>query len=86
MNISCVHRDIPHDLTLAVEESSHPPRQIEMKQNKNLRRTRGTPGRTAPHGQTACYPRTVRQVQEQQPEPETARTKPPIRPWISQTA
>jgi hypothetical protein len=25
MNISCVHRDIPQDLTLAVEESSHPP-------------------------------------------------------------
>jgi hypothetical protein len=25
MNISCVHRDIPKDLTLAVEESSHPP-------------------------------------------------------------
>jgi hypothetical protein len=25
MNISCVHRDIPQDLTLATEESSHPP-------------------------------------------------------------
>jgi hypothetical protein len=25
MNISCVHRDIPQNLTLAVEESSHPP-------------------------------------------------------------
>jgi hypothetical protein len=25
MNISCVHRDIPQDLTLAAEESSHPP-------------------------------------------------------------
>jgi hypothetical protein len=25
MNISCVHRDIPQDLTLAVEESGHPP-------------------------------------------------------------
>jgi hypothetical protein len=25
MNISCVHRDIPLDLTLAAEESSHPP-------------------------------------------------------------
>jgi hypothetical protein len=23
MNISCVHRDIPQDLTLAVEESGH---------------------------------------------------------------
>jgi hypothetical protein len=25
MNISCVHRDIPQDLTLAAKESSHPP-------------------------------------------------------------
>jgi hypothetical protein len=25
MNISCVHRDIPQDLTLAAEESGHPP-------------------------------------------------------------
>jgi hypothetical protein len=25
MNISCVHHDIPQDLTLAAEESSHPP-------------------------------------------------------------
>jgi hypothetical protein len=25
MNISCVHRDILHDLTLAVEKSNHPP-------------------------------------------------------------
>jgi hypothetical protein len=25
MNISCVHHDIPQDLTLATEESSHPP-------------------------------------------------------------
>jgi hypothetical protein len=25
MNISCVHRDIPQDLTLAAEQSSHPP-------------------------------------------------------------
>jgi hypothetical protein len=25
MNISCVHRDIPHDLTLAAEESGHSP-------------------------------------------------------------
>jgi hypothetical protein len=25
MNISCVHRDIPQDLTLAAEESSHLP-------------------------------------------------------------
>jgi sirohydrochlorin ferrochelatase len=25
MNISCVQRDIPQDLTLAAEESSHPP-------------------------------------------------------------
>jgi hypothetical protein len=25
MNISYVHRDIPQDLTLATEESSHPP-------------------------------------------------------------
>jgi hypothetical protein len=25
MNISCVHCDIPKDLTLAAEESSHPP-------------------------------------------------------------
>jgi hypothetical protein len=25
MNISCVHRDIPRDLTLVAEESSHPP-------------------------------------------------------------
>jgi hypothetical protein len=25
MNISCVHRYIPKDLTLAIEESSHPP-------------------------------------------------------------
>jgi hypothetical protein len=25
MNISCVHRDIPQDVTLAVEESSHLP-------------------------------------------------------------
>jgi hypothetical protein len=25
MNISCVHRDIPQDLTFAAEESSHPP-------------------------------------------------------------
>jgi hypothetical protein len=25
MNISCVHRDIPQDLTLVAEESSHPP-------------------------------------------------------------
>jgi hypothetical protein len=25
MNISCVHSDIPKDLTLAAEESSHPP-------------------------------------------------------------
>jgi hypothetical protein len=25
MNISCVHRDIPKDPTLAAEESSHPP-------------------------------------------------------------
>jgi hypothetical protein len=24
MNISCVHHDIPQDLTLAAEESSHP--------------------------------------------------------------
>jgi hypothetical protein len=25
MNISCVHHDIPQDLTHAAEESSHPP-------------------------------------------------------------
>jgi hypothetical protein len=25
MNISCVHRGIPQDLTLAAEESGHPP-------------------------------------------------------------
>jgi hypothetical protein len=25
MNISCVHRDIPQDLTLPAEESGHPP-------------------------------------------------------------
>jgi hypothetical protein len=25
MNISCVHRDIPQDRTLAAEESGHPP-------------------------------------------------------------
>jgi hypothetical protein len=25
MNISCVHRDIPLDPTLAAEESGHPP-------------------------------------------------------------
>jgi hypothetical protein len=25
MNISCVHRDIPKDLTLVAEESIHPP-------------------------------------------------------------
>jgi hypothetical protein len=25
MNKSCVYRDIPQDLTLAAEESSHPP-------------------------------------------------------------
>jgi hypothetical protein len=25
MNIGCVHHDIPLDLTLAAEESSHPP-------------------------------------------------------------
>jgi hypothetical protein len=25
MNISCVHRDIPRDLTLASKESIHPP-------------------------------------------------------------
>jgi hypothetical protein len=25
MNISCVHCDIPQDLTLAAEESDHPP-------------------------------------------------------------
>jgi hypothetical protein len=25
MNISCVHRDIPQDLTLTAVESSHPP-------------------------------------------------------------
>jgi hypothetical protein len=25
MNISSVHRDIPQDLTLAMDESSHPP-------------------------------------------------------------
>jgi hypothetical protein len=25
MNISCAHRDIPQNLTLAAEESSHPP-------------------------------------------------------------
>jgi hypothetical protein len=25
MNISCVQRDIPQDLTIATEESSHPP-------------------------------------------------------------
>jgi hypothetical protein len=38
------------------------------------------------HGQSACYPQTVRQAREQQPEPETENTKPPIHPWISQTA
>jgi sirohydrochlorin ferrochelatase len=25
MNISCVHRDIPQDLTLAAKKSGHPP-------------------------------------------------------------
>jgi hypothetical protein len=48
-------------------------------------RTRRTPGRTSPCGQSACYPRTIHQAREQQPEPETENTKAHIRPWISQT-
>jgi hypothetical protein len=59
---------------------------IKTKMLKNARQTRRTPGRTSPRGQSACYPQTVCQAREQQPEPETENTKPPIRPWISQTA
>jgi hypothetical protein len=51
-----------------------------------MRRTRRTPGQTSSRGQSTSNPQTVRQAQEQQPEPETEKTKAPIRPWISQTA
>jgi hypothetical protein len=62
-----------------------PANRIETKALKNTRRTRRTPGRTPPSGQSASTPRTVRQAQEQQPERETETTKKPTRPWICQT-
>jgi hypothetical protein len=62
-----------------------PANRIKTKAHKNTRRTRRTPGRTPPRGQSASTPRTVRQAREQQPEPETETTKKPTRPWISQT-
>jgi hypothetical protein len=65
--------------------SKTPGQRIETKALKNTRRTRKTPGRNPPRGQSASTPRTVRQAQEQQAEPETETTKFPTRPWISQT-
>jgi hypothetical protein len=62
------------------------PKWIETKELNNTQRTWWTTGWKAPRGQFVYLPRTVRQAREQQPEPETASTQAPIRPWISQTA
>jgi hypothetical protein len=40
MNISCVHRDISEDLTLAAEESGHPPLPHMVVLTTNVWRTR----------------------------------------------